>query len=181
MLTESSNILGIAVRFDDLVANPADWQRLYIGPGATPSAVASRSERLGPDLLGSIVRGIRKEKSSFLANNAKALGHSLCFRSDAWFEPHDEADRLVAEWSAASADLRTAFPGCFEPVDAVTLLFCGRVAARMLPSALPTWQDPHCRKPDWQRSSKKAGRPRKASPSKPACRGVSRRKRGVGK
>lgn len=153
---------AVHILFADLVANPAAWQALYIGPGVKPSGIARRSEALGDKVLASLVRGVDKDNSRFVVNDAGRLGHSLCFRPGAWFDRHSEASMLIARWREADPRYRAAFPGCFDQkIDARALAFCGNVAASLLPSMLPTWQDPHCRAADRMRSRKKCGRPKK--------------------
>lgn len=152
------------IALSDLTANPAAWQRHYICPAVQPSPIASASEYLGEDFLGSMVRGVAKEPSAFLNNDPARLGHSLCFRPDAWFNSHAEAAQLAHQWKTAGQH-RDAFPGAFDrSISVKGLTFAANVAAQLLPSALEMWQDPHCRKADRLRSFGKPGRPKKRTP-----------------
>jgi hypothetical protein len=137
----------------DMVANPVTWVRLYSGSRRTPSSLATRAEEFLTTptksyLFSNIVVAAQKNKSDFLSRCSGAFANSVKFSARQWFSPYAEADQLARQWKEADPDLKRKLPAMFAPVSAGDLKFCGRVAARMLPSALPMWQDPHCRKPD---------------------------------
>jgi hypothetical protein len=151
------------IRPADFVANPRAWHRLHTGvPDET--SVAFRSQELGWDVLGTMVRKARDDRDRFIHSDAMKLGHSVAFVPMAWFEPHREAEMLITAWQNADMSHRTAFPGCYDyTLTPAEMAFCGEMAAEMLPSAIDPWHDPHCRKPDLRRRGVR-GRPRKVAP-----------------
>jgi hypothetical protein len=137
----------------DMVANPVAWVRLYSGSRARPSTVAARATAIHKSgaktyLFSNIVEAARKDENDLLSQCAGGFGYSVKFSALQWFSPYAEADQLARQWKKADPDLKSKLPALFAPVSAGDLKFCSRVAARMLPSALPIWQDPHWRKPD---------------------------------
>ena len=116
----------------DVVSNPRAWRTLHntIPPAGS---VAARSEWLGSNALASMVDTARKERSQFVRNDPAALGHTISFVPQAWFEPHREAGMLRAAWYNVGTDHETAFPGCFDrTIRADELAFCLRVGAQQV-------------------------------------------------
>lgn len=137
----------------DMIANPVAWARLYSGSSRAQSTVAKRAGVINQSLdrtqlFTNTVRAARRDKSDFLTQCAGAFGYSVKFSARQWFSPYAEADQLARQWKKADPDLKSKLPALFAPASAGDLKFCSRVAAKMLPSALPTWQDPRWRKPD---------------------------------
>lgn len=153
----------------DFVANPRAWHRLHTGvPDMT--SVPFRSQQLGADVLATMVREARNDRERFIRSDVAKLGHTVAFVPMAWFEPHREAEMLLGAWQNVDVRHRTAFPGCYNyTLTPAELVFCGEMAAEMLPSAIDPWHDPHNRKPDLRRRGAR-GRPRKVAPptSKPS-------------
>lgn len=151
----------------DFVANPRAWHRLHTGvPNMTSLPI--RSQQLGGDVLATMVRKARDDRERFINCDVTKLGHSVAFVPMTWFEPHREAEMLIAAWQNADMRHRTAFPGCYDyTLTPAEMAFCGEMAAEMLPSPIDPWHDPHCRKPDLRRRGVR-GRPRKVTP--PASR-----------
>lgn len=140
----------------DLIANPRAWQRLYSGSLTKPSPTAARAIDLHGDteknsLLSNLVNTCRKDEHDFLSNCAGDIGHSVRFSALQWYTPYREAPALIKRWKNVPNGLKHAQSKLFSPIAEDRLRFCGRVAARMLPSALPSWQDPACRKSDARR------------------------------
>lgn len=150
----------------DFVANPRAWHCLHTGvPNMTSLPI--RSEQLGGDVLATMVRETRDDRERFIRSDNTELGHTVAFVPMAWFEPHHEAEMLIAAWQNADMSHRTAFPGCYDyTLTPAEMAFCGEMAAEMLPSAIDPWHDPHCRKPDLRRRGNR-GRPRNVVPPPP--------------
>lgn len=150
----------------DFVANPRAWRRLHTGV-PDKASVPFRSEQLGGDVLATMVREARNDLHRFICSDPATLGHTVAFVPMAWFEPHRETAMLIDAWRHAGDGHRTAFPGCYDyTLTPAEITFCGEVAARMQPSAIDPWHDPHCRKPDLRRRGVR-GRPRKVTPPPP--------------
>lgn len=144
--------LPFVVTLGDVVANPRTWRTLN-KTTAPPRSVAFRSEKLGSFMFEGMVDTARRERSQFVRNDPTALGHTICFVPQTWFEPYGEAGMLRAAWYNVGADHETAFPGCFDrTIRADELAFCLRVAARQQVGATDMNQDSHARKPDSVRS-----------------------------
>lgn len=147
----------------DFVANPRAWYRLHTGV-PNPTSIPYRSEKLGEDVLATMVRGARKDRHRFIVSDPAKLAHTVCFVPEAWFDPHRETRMLIDEWLDAGVEHETAFPGCFDrTLTSAELEFCGELAAVIQPSAIDPWHDPHCRKPDILRHGAR-GRRRKLAP-----------------
>lgn len=147
----------------DFVANPRAWHRLHTGV-PDKASVPFRSEQLGGDVLATMVREARNDLHRFICSDPPTLGHTVAFVPMAWFEPHRETAMLINAWRHAGDGHRTAFPGCYDyTLTPAEITFCGEVAARMQPSTIDPWHDPHCRKPDLRRRGVR-GRPRKVTP-----------------
>lgn len=146
----------LPLRPNDLIANPRAWQRLYGGDDAKAPPIANRAINLfgsggKSSFLGNIVRKCDESKIDFLTECARDFGYSVKFSALQWFAPYREADALIERWRNVPHGVKRRQWKLFERVEEDRLRFCGRVAARMLPSALPIWQDPSCRKSDARR------------------------------
>lgn len=140
------------VTLGDVVANPRAWRTLH-NISMPEGSVAGRSEWLGSHMFEGMVDTARKERSRFVRNDPGALGNTICFTPQAWFDPYGETGMLRAAWYNVGADYETAFPCCFDrSIRADELAFCIRVAARQQVGATDMIQDAHARKPDAVRS-----------------------------
>lgn len=155
----------------DFVANPRAWHRLHTDvPDMT--SVSYRSQQLGNDVLATMVREARNDRHRFISSDPTALGHSVAFVPMAWFEPHRETSMLIDAWRNVETGHRTAFPGCYDAkLTKEEIMFCGEMAAEIMPSAIDPWHDPCCRKPDMRRRGVR-GRPRKVAPPTAGPRGA---------
>ena len=161
-LTESSfSFSGEKVGFmpltaGDLIVNPRAWRHLSGGNDEKISEFAKRAVALNGDgknyLLFNLGETARKDKEDFLTQCASDFCYSVAFGGRIWFSPYAEAEALSARWKSAPAGLKKALPNLFQPISQAELDIASRVAARMLPAALPVWQDPNCRKSDAQRA-----------------------------
>lgn len=155
------------ITLSDIVANPRRWRAELRKGLPIIGSITAQSKWLGHDAFAGMVKKAKKDTSQFISAAFPALGHSICFMPQVWFEPYRETVGLQVAWEDVGRDHEAAFPRCFDrSIPADELAFCLRVAARQQVAATDMLRDPHCRQPDSIRSPNR-GRAAIGSPAPP--------------